>query len=115
MNDFSTTGDGVMTALQILACLRSTETELDDYANLYEKTPQYHCNYHFQRQKNPLNDAKLAQEIDKQHARLSEKNARLIVRASGTEPIIRITAEGKDEALIKSCVDELHAMMQKTG
>ncbi len=115
MNDFTSTGDGVMSALQILACLREFGRNLEDYAQLYENTPSYNRNLNFATfPKNPLFLTDVIAQINSQNQRLTTKDARLIVRTSGTEPLIRITAEGDDKTLIHDCVDTLYSFIQKS-
>ncbi len=118
MSDFTNTGDGVMSALQVLACLRETGKDLSDFANLYEKMPNHTRNFTFEIAPNGTSIDFLAKEkmqtaIMAQKQRLEEKNARLIIRKSGTEPIIRIMAEGDDKTLLQDSVDSLYHILEQ--
>ena len=104
MSDFATTGDGLLAALQLLACVQHADKPVSEVCRRFEPVPQL--------LKNVANDrAVLEQEpikvaIDEVRSRLGE-TGRLVIRPSGTEPLIRIMAEGDDSALVTSVVNEL--------
>ncbi len=118
MNDYTNTGDGVMSALQILSCLLDGNRNLSDFANLYQKTPNYSRNFRFEVMKDGTSRNLLAIDsvqkmITTQDKRLQQNNARLIIRESGTEPVIRIMAEGSDNDLLNDAVDNIYEMIEK--
>ncbi|MCH9845211.1 MAG: phosphoglucosamine mutase [Alphaproteobacteria bacterium] len=118
MNDYTNTGDGVMSALQILSCLLDGNRDLSDFANLYQKTPNYSRNFRFEVMKDGSSRNLLAiEEVQKiiiqQDKRLQQNNARLIIRESGTEPVIRIMAEGSDKNLLNDSVDNIYGTIEK--
>src|SRR6202012_1290494 len=94
LSDFSTTGDGMIAALQVLAVLAQEGKPASAAAHLYEPLPQVMENVRFKKG-SPLDDARVKSSIDAARARLGE-NGRVLVRKSGTEPLIRVMAEGED-------------------
>jgi phosphoglucosamine mutase len=112
MADHSTTGDGLLAALQILAILKNTERPASEVLGLYDPFPQVLKNVKFKSGK-PLDNANVQDEIKKAEGRL--KNGRILVRASGTEPVIRVMAEGEDERAVRGVVDDLCGVIQKAA
>jgi phosphoglucosamine mutase len=102
LSDFSTTGDGLIAALQVLAVLASDTKPASHAAHLYEPLPQVLENVRF-RKGSPLEDARVKSSIDDARARLGE-TGRVLVRKSGTEPLIRVMAEGEDEKVVRAVV-----------
>lgn len=105
--DFATTGDGQLTAIQLLSLLRRSEKKLSELAGVMTRYPQVMQNV------TVTPEGKLAFYTDAQVREAIEagKNAlgesgRMVVRVSGTEPLIRVMAEGKDEELIARVVRE---------
>jgi len=105
MSDYATTGDGIIAGLQILAYLRETGGRFSEHSKLFTPMPQLLKNVRYSG-KSPLNNAKIKAEIEKASAKLSQ-NGRLFIRESGTEPLIRIMAEGKDAKEISSVTEGL--------
>jgi phosphoglucosamine mutase len=110
LNDFSTTGDGLIAALQVLAVLAAENKPASEAARLYEPLPQVLENVRF-RNGSPLEDARVKSQIDAGAARLNGKG-RLLVRKSGTEPVIRIMAEGENERELRDVVREIAAAVR---
>ena len=97
LSDFSTTGDGLIAALQVLAVLAQEENvAASKAAHLFEPLPQVLENVRF-KNGSPLEDARVKSSIDAAQGHAGRKGGRLLVRKSGTEPVIRIMAEGDDE------------------
>lgn len=100
--DFSSTGDGQLTAIQLLSHLRRSGKKLSELASVMERYPQISINIE------ATPEAKLAfytnpdikEALEEAKAALG-KHGRLVVRPSGTEPLIRVMAEGNDDALIE--------------
>jgi len=105
LSDFTTTGDGLVAALQLLQVVVSKGQTVSQICNLYEKVPQLLHNVKFTRGK-PLSNKSVVQLIEQGKNRLGE-GGRLVIRASGTEPLIRIMGQGDDEALVAKIVREI--------
>jgi phosphoglucosamine mutase len=105
LSDFATTGDGLLAALQVLAVLRQRDRPASEVTRVFEPVPQR------------LRNVKVGGRIDlaapevagllaRQEARLAG-SGRLLVRASGTEPVIRVMVEAEDEALLSEVLDSV--------
>jgi phosphoglucosamine mutase len=105
LSDYSTTGDGLIAALQVLAEMVRTGKKMSQLARQFEPAPQKLENVRFVRGK-PMEDASVKQAIADAEAKLNGCG-RVLVRASGTEPLIRIMAEGDDEKLVGQLVREI--------
>jgi phosphoglucosamine mutase len=104
--DHSTTGDGLVAALQVLAALVSSGKPASEVLHLFDPLPQMLKSVRFTGK--PLEDDRVKAVIADVEARLSG-NGRLLIRKSGTEPVIRVMAEGESKAMVKACVDEICA------
>jgi len=105
LSDFSTTGDGLIAALQVLAELVRAKKPMSTLARQFQPVPQKLENVRFAGGK-PLEHAAVISAIADAEARLNG-SGRVLVRASGTEPLIRIMAEGDDEKLVGQLVREI--------
>jgi len=105
LSDFGTTGDGLVAALQILACVKRSGRTVSEVCNRFEPVPQILKNVRVQAGK-PLEDAAVRQAIADAESELA-RNGRLLIRPSGTEPLIRVMAEGDDRAQVERIVDQL--------
>jgi len=105
LSDYSTTGDGLIAALQVLAELVRGERPMSALARQFEPVPQKLENVRFSSGR-PLEHAAVKAAIAQAQARLNG-SGRVLVRASGTEPLIRIMAEGDDEKLVGQLVKEI--------
>ncbi|SIQ27259.1 phosphoglucosamine mutase [Rhizobium sp. RU33A] len=103
--DHGTTGDGLVAALQILAAVKRTGKTVSQLCHRFEPVPQLLRNVRFSGGK-PLEDAIVKQAIADAEAELA-KSGRLVIRPSGTEPLIRVMAEGDDRAQVERIVNEL--------
>ncbi len=107
MSDVSTTGDGLISALQVLAVLAESRRPMSTLARQFEPAPQVLKNVRFSRGK-PLESKEVKLAIAEAEARLKGEG-RIVVRASGTEPLIRIMAEGDDERVVLDVVEQIAA------
>ncbi|MBA3041453.1 MAG: phosphoglucosamine mutase [Alphaproteobacteria bacterium] len=105
LSDFGTTGDGLVAALQILACVKRTGKTVSEICHRFEPVPQLLRNVRFAGGK-PLEDAAVKQAIADAESELA-RNGRLVIRPSGTEPLIRVMAEGDDREQVERIVNEL--------
>jgi len=105
LSDFGTTGDGLVAALQVLAAVKRTGRTVSEICHRFEPVPQLLRNVRYSGGK-PLDDAHVRKAIADAEAELS-RNGRLVIRPSGTEPLIRVMAEGDDRGQIERIVDEL--------
>ncbi len=105
LSDFTTTGDGLVSALQVLGVVVSTGKPVSEVCAQFEKLPQLLRNVHYESGK-PLDDARVVKAIESAKAKLG-KNGRLVIRPSGTESVIRVMAEGDDEKLVTSVVGDI--------
>ena len=105
MSDFTTTGDGLIAALQLLAVVKKLDRPVSEVCHRFEPLPQILRSVKTGGGK-PLESSRVRKMIDDANGRLA-KTGRLVVRASGTEPVIRVMAEGDDRALVQKIVDEL--------
>ena len=113
MSDFSTTGDGLLAALQVLAVLKQTDKPMSELAHQFEPVPQRLENVRFAGGK-PLEDEQVKKVLAAAELRLNG-TGRLVVRASGTEPLIRVMAEGDDEKLVRDVVKEIVGAVKKAA
>jgi phosphoglucosamine mutase len=110
LSDFSTTGDGLIAALQVLAVIAQTGQKASEAAHLFEPLPQILKNVRFRAK--PLENQDVATAIQAGEARLAQKG-RLLIRKSGTEPLIRVMAEGDDEKLVTTVVGDIVKVLEK--
>ena len=113
LSDFSTTGDGLLAALQVLAVLKESDKPMSSLARQFEPVPQKLENVRFGGGK-PLEDEGVKGAIANAEQRLNGAG-RILVRASGTEPLIRIMAEGDDEKLVSQVVKEIAGAVKKAA
>jgi phosphoglucosamine mutase len=105
LSDFSTTGDGLVSALQVLAVAVASGKPVSEVCNRFTKLPQVLKNVRYANGK-PLEDKRVVKAIEGAKARLGE-SGRLVIRPSGTEPVIRVMAEGDDERLVSTVVGDI--------
>jgi phosphoglucosamine mutase len=113
LSDFSTTGDGLIAALQVLAVLAQDGTPASEAAHLFEPLPQVLENVRFKKGM-PLEDARVKSSIDAASAKLGV-HGRVLVRKSGTEPLIRVMAEGEDEKLVRAVVRDIASAIEEAA
>jgi phosphoglucosamine mutase len=105
LSDFSTTGDGLVSALQVMACIKRYGKPVSELTRTFEPVPQILKNVRFAGGK-PLEAAPVKAAIEDARARLGQ-SGRLVIRPSGTEPLIRVMAEGDDPKLVETVVDDI--------
>jgi phosphoglucosamine mutase len=105
LSDHSTTGDGLIAALQVLACVKQRGRPASEILNLFEPFPQLLRSVRYSGGL-PLEHAHVKNCIADAEARLVG-SGRLSVRKSGTEPVIRVMAEGEDEAMVHDVVETI--------
>lgn len=105
LSDFTTTGDGLVAAMQLLMVLQEEQKPVSEICNRFERVPQLLNNVRFQKGK-PLEHKTVKQVIEEANARLGG-DGRLIIRESGTEPVIRVMGEGDDEGLVAAVVRDI--------
>ncbi len=113
LSDFSTTGDGLLAALQVLAEVVRAGKPVSEVCKLFEPVPQVLKNVKFKSGK-PLDDNHVKAAIAEATSRLGN-SGRLVVRPSGTEALIRVMAEGDDAHLVSAIVDELCRVISKAA
>ena len=105
LSDYATTGDGLVAALQILGVLVASGQPASEALHLFDPLPQLLKNVRFSGGK-PLDAEPVKAAIADAEARLTG-TGRLVIRPSGTEPLIRVMAEGEDMGLVEECVDSI--------
>ncbi len=107
LSDYSTTGDGLIAALQVLAVLiQSNGRPASELCRVFAPVPQKLTNVRFSPGSKPLDDKTVQAAIRDGEGRLAD-SGRLLIRKSGTEPLIRVMAEGDDEALVLQVVADI--------
>ena len=113
LSDYSTTGDGLLAALQVLAALKEGDKPMSALARQFEPVPQLMENVRFSGGK-PLETDPVKAMIADAEGRL-KGNGRIVVRASGTEPLIRVMAEGDDAGLVRQVVSDIANAVRKSA
>jgi phosphoglucosamine mutase len=112
LSDFSTTGDGLVSALQVLACIKRADKPVSEVCRKFEPVPQVLKNVRFSGGA-PLEQQSVKTAIEDARSRLG-KSGRLVIRPSGTEPLIRVMAEADDKVLVEQVVDEIVGVIAET-
>ena len=113
LSDYTTTGDGFLAALQVLAVVKKQGQPVSKVCHRFEALPQVMKNVRYKSGK-PLEDAKVRSAIEVAEQRL-DGHGRLIVRPSGTEPVIRVMGEGDDKVLVEEVVDGIVDALTKAA
>jgi phosphoglucosamine mutase len=114
LSDFTTTGDGFVAALQVLAVVMKQDVKVSEVCHRFDPLPQVLKNVRYKSGK-PLENAQVRSAIRKAEERLNG-HGRLLVRPSGTEPVIRVMGEGDDKGLVEEVVDGIvDALTQATA
>ena len=111
LSDFSTTGDGLLAALQVLAVMQETGKKLSEVAHVFDPAPQKLVNRKFTGA-DPLSRKAVQDAITAAEKALGARG-RLLVRKSGTEPLIRVMAQAENEDLVKEAVDGVLAALDR--
>jgi len=114
LSDHGTTGDGLVAALQVLAVLQRTGRPASEVLRVFDPLPQLLKNVRFDASLGAnalLGEAAVKQAISEGEAALGD-TGRVLIRKSGTEPLIRVMAEGRDQGLVHRVVDDIVAAVQ---
>ncbi len=111
MTDYATTGDGLLAGLQFLAEMKRTDRPASTLSASFEPVPQLLKNVRFDAGADPLAATSVKTAIEAAEARLSG-TGRLLIRKSGTEPLVRVMAECEDEAMLTEVVDGIVAEVE---
>ena len=110
MTDYTTTGDGLVTALQILGVVITSGKPVSEVCKRFDPVPQVLKSVATNGGR-PLDNEQVVAVIEKNRLRLGN-DGRLLIRASGTEPVVRVMAEGDDETLVVSVVGDIVEALQ---
>ena len=113
LSDYGTTGDGLVAALQLLAVVKRQEKPVSEVCHCFEPLPQILKNVRY-KQGRPLEEKPVVSAIKAAELMLGE-SGRLVIRPSGTEPVIRVMAEGDDRDLVLRAVDEVVEAVTKAA
>ena len=113
IRDCTSTGDGIVSALQVLLAIRRAGSSLADLRQGMSKLPQKMINVRVDQRFDPLGRDDIVRAVESAEARLGG-GGRVLLRASGTEPLIRVMAEGQDEAQIVKIAEELAVVVENS-
>ncbi|MFC3694731.1 phosphoglucosamine mutase [Chenggangzhangella methanolivorans] len=113
LSDFATTGDGLVAALQLLAVVQKAGRPVSEVCHRFEPLPQVLKNVRYKAGR-PLDDETVRAAIASATERLGA-DGRLVIRPSGTEPVIRVMAEGDDGDLVRHVVDDVVDVISKVA
>ncbi|MCF6198166.1 MAG: phosphoglucosamine mutase [Hyphomicrobiaceae bacterium] len=113
LSDYATTGDGLVSALQVMSVVAKSGRTVSQVCNKFEPLPQLLKNVQYKGGQ-PLNKKQVKDAIRAGEEKLG-KSGRLVIRPSGTEPVIRVMAEGDDEHLVKSVVGDICEALGKAA
>jgi len=113
LSDFTTTGDGLVAALQLLSVVKEAGTRVSDVCKRFERIPQRLSSVRYKGGK-PLANKLVEQVIAESRDRLGS-GGRLIIRESGTEPVIRVMAESDDSGLVDAVVEQITTTIKQVA
>ena len=114
MTDYATTGDGLIAGLQFLAAMAESGQPASALVSQFQPVPQMLKNVRYAAGADPLSASEVQAVIAEAEARLSG-SGRVLIRKSGTEPLIRVMAEAEDEAVLREVVDGIVAAVEKAA
>ena len=114
MTDYATTGDGLIGALQFLACMVETGRKASDLARVFEPVPQRLVNVRYEKGQAPL-ATEAVKDVIAQAERTLGRDGRLLIRESGTEPLIRVMAESVDLAVLDKVLNTVVAAVERAS
>jgi len=112
LSDYTTTGDGLLTALQVLGVVVHSGKPVSEVCRRFEPVPQKLKSIRYAGG-NPLENDSVKGTVEANRLRLGN-SGRLVIRPSGTEPVIRVMAEGDDQGLVTQVVDEIAASIERS-
>jgi phosphoglucosamine mutase len=113
LSDFGTTGDGLVAALQTLAVLATSGQRASEVARVFSPIPQMLRNVTYG-SRNPMGESQVKNAIAEGESRLGS-SGRLVIRKSGTEPVVRVMAEGDDAGLVAEVVGDIVSAMHEVA
>jgi phosphoglucosamine mutase len=114
MSDYTTTGDGLIASLQVLAALVESGQPLSRLAHLFDPVPQLLKNVRYAAGADPLADEAVRRAISDGESRL-RGTGRLVIRKSGTEPVVRVMGEAADPQLLAEVVETICAEVARAA
>ena len=105
ISDYSVTGDGILVALQVLSIITESDNPTSKSCRLFRSRPQIQKNVSYS-SKRTIMDNKISEIVEEFEKMIGDKG-RLLVRKSGTEPVIRVMAEGEDREIVSKVVDNV--------
>ncbi|WJS83496.1 phosphoglucosamine mutase [Paracoccus sp. TOH] len=114
MTDYATTGDGLIASLQFLAALADSGRRASDLVAQFQPVPQLLKNVRYAVGADPLSQESVQAEIARAEARL-DGCGRVLIRKSGTEPLIRVMAEAEDETVLREVVENIVAAVERAA
>ncbi|GGY51325.1 phosphoglucosamine mutase [Parvularcula lutaonensis] len=111
LSDYATTGDGLITALNVLRVVAEQDRPVSEVCDNFDAFPSILENVRFSGE-NPLKTDDVRKAIDAGNKALADKG-RTVIRKSGTEPLIRVMAEGENEQLVRKVVDDICSAVRK--
>ena len=111
LSDFSTTGDGIIAALQVLAVCLEKDKPVSEVARVFTPVPQTLINVRYEKN-DPLKNDAVKDIITKTEKKLG-KSGRLLIRKSGTEPLIRVMAEAEDKTVMTEAAEAVAEAVRK--
>ncbi|MEM9494935.1 MAG: phosphoglucosamine mutase [Pseudomonadota bacterium] len=114
LSDYATTGDGLITALQVLSVVAREGRKVSDVCDMFDPYPQILENVRICEGDNPLTDDSVKAAIVAGEKTLGDKG-RLVIRKSGTEPLIRVMGESENEDVLRGVISDICAAVEKAG
>lgn len=116
MSDYATTGDGLLAAIQVLAIMKRAGKDIASLAHVFDVVPQFLENVRLDKSDMAmiLSNKNVADVIEKSQQSLADKG-RILVRPSGTEPLIRVMAEGDNEVQVKAVIADICGAIQNAA
>ncbi|GLP97074.1 phosphoglucosamine mutase [Paraferrimonas sedimenticola] len=112
--DHATTGDATVAAALVLAAIQRNNTSLHEYAKGMKMLPQVLINVRYQEGDDPLKNPAVTKEAESVDAELG-KRGRVLLRKSGTEPLIRVMVEGDDRSQVQTCAERIAAAVNEVS
>ncbi|MEC8531792.1 MAG: phosphoglucosamine mutase [Pseudomonadota bacterium] len=113
LSDYNTTGDGLIAAIEVLSALEDTGNSVSELGRRFQPYPQILENVRF-KGNSPLENKTVKEAVDDGESRL-RASGRILVRKSGTEPLIRVMAEGADQALVQGVVADIVTAIEQVS
>lgn len=114
MTDYATTGDGLIAALQVLAAMAESGEKASRLVEQFDPVPQMLRNVRYKAGGDPLGHDEVRRVIAEAEGRL-DGAGRVLIRKSGTEPLIRVMAEAEDESMLREVVEGIVAAVEKAA